>query len=131
MPVAPVIAIQRDRELHQSKRHQQEHRKDEGKGELITEGIYARMRHPRYVQFLIALLGYALITNNLAVYLTTALWVPGIYLIVLLEEKELRDHFGDIYQAYCRKVPRFFPKLNRDRNRDDDQIAKPRAISRM
>jgi hypothetical protein len=39
--------------------------------------------------------------------------VPGIYLIALLEEKELRDHFGDIYQAYCRKVPRFVPKLNR------------------
>ena len=98
---------------------------------LITDGIYARMRHPRYVQFLMALLGYALITNHLAVYLTTALWVPGIYLIVLLEEKELRDHFGDSYQAYCHKVPRFLPKLNRDQNRDDDQIAKPRAISRM
>jgi hypothetical protein len=49
----------------------------------------------------------------------------------LLEERELRDHFGDVYQAYCRKVPRFLPKLNRDQNRDNDQIAKPRAISRM
>jgi protein-S-isoprenylcysteine O-methyltransferase Ste14 len=38
----------------------------------------------------------------------------GIYHIALLEEKELRDHFGDIYQAYCRKVPRFWPKLRGD-----------------
>lgn len=88
---------------------------------LITDGIYARMRHPRYVQFLIALLGYALITNHLAVYLLTGLWLPGIYLIVLLEEKELRDHFGDNYQAYCRKVPRFLPKLRRNHNGDADQ----------
>ena len=80
---------------------------------LITDGIYARMRHPRYVQFLIALMGYALIANYLAGYLVVALWAPGIYLIVLLEEKELRHHFGEIYEAYCRKVPRFWPRLRR------------------
>lgn len=79
--------------------------------ELITDGIYARMRHPRYVQLLIALIGYALIANYLAAYLTVALWVPGIYVIALLEERELHAHFGDIYAAYCRKVPRFLPKL--------------------
>ena len=82
--------------------------------ELITDGIYARMRHPRYVQLLIALLGYALIANYLASYLAVALWLFGIYVIVLLEEKELRAHFGDVYFAYCRKVPRFLPKLRRD-----------------
>lgn len=81
---------------------------------LITEGIYAHMRHPRYVQLLIALIGYALIANYLAAYLAVALWVPGIYLIALLEEQELRAHFGDIYAAYCRKVPRFLPKLRGD-----------------
>ena len=82
--------------------------------ELITEGIYARMRHPRYVQLLIALIGYALIANYLAAYLAVALWVPGIYIIALLEEKELRAHFGDIYDEYCRTVPRFLPRLRGD-----------------
>ena len=81
---------------------------------LLTDGIYARMRHPRYVQFLVAIIGYALIANYLAGYLVVALWVPGIYVIALLEEKELRDHFGDVYQAYCRKVPRFLPRLRGD-----------------
>lgn len=79
---------------------------------LVTDGIYARMRHPRYVQLLIALTGYALIANYLASYLVVALWVPGILVIALLEEKELRDHFGDAYQTYCRAVPRFLPKLS-------------------
>jgi protein-S-isoprenylcysteine O-methyltransferase Ste14 len=81
---------------------------------LLTEGIYGRMRHPRYVQLLVALVGYALIANYLAAYLAVALWVPGIYLIALLEEKELRAHFGDMYDEYCRKVPRFLPKLSGD-----------------
>ena len=83
--------------------------------QLVTDGIYARMRHPRYVQLLIAFFGYALIANYLAVYLLVALWVPGIYVITLLEEKELRDHFGQAYEEYCRSVPRFLPKLWRHR----------------
>lgn len=78
---------------------------------LVTDGIYGRMRHPRYVQLLIALAGYALIANYLAAYLVVALWVPSVYVIALLEEKELRDHFGEVYQDYCRQVPRFLPKL--------------------
>jgi protein-S-isoprenylcysteine O-methyltransferase Ste14 len=81
---------------------------------LITEGIYGRLRHPRYVQVLIALLGYALIANYLAAYLAVALWVPGIYVIAVLEEKELRAHFGENYDDYCRKVPRFLPKFKGD-----------------
>ena len=38
------------------------------------------------------------------------LCVPTLYLIVLLEERELRDRFGEEYEAYCRRVPRFVPK---------------------
>jgi protein-S-isoprenylcysteine O-methyltransferase Ste14 len=78
---------------------------------LVTEGLYARVRHPRYLQILIALSGYALISNYFAVYLMVALWIPGIYLIVLLEERELRAHFGTAYEEYCRRVPRFLPAL--------------------
>jgi len=81
--------------------------------QLITDGIYARLRHPRYAQLLIAFVGYSLIANNLAVYLIVAFWIPGIYIITLLEEQELRAHFGDLYVAYCRRVPRFLPKLRR------------------
>jgi protein-S-isoprenylcysteine O-methyltransferase Ste14 len=77
--------------------------------ELVTQGIYGRMRHPRYVQVLIALAGYALIANHLASYLAVALWLAGIYIIVLLEERELRMHFGSAYEEYCRRVPRFLP----------------------
>ena len=85
--------------------------------ELITDGIYARMRHPRYVQLLIALIGYALIANYLAAYLAVALWLPAIYVIAVLEEKELRAHFGATYDKYCLQVPRFLPKLGRQSKR--------------
>lgn len=79
---------------------------------LVTDGIYARVRHPRYVQLLIALAGYALIANHLASYIVVALWLPAIYVIVALEERELLEHFGEIYANYCRRVPRFIPKIS-------------------
>ena len=88
---------------------------------LVTDGLYGRLRHPRYVQFLTALVGYALIANYLASYLVVALWVPGIYVIVLLEERELRAHFGEAYENYCRRVPRFVPRLT---SRSQD-VARP------
>lgn len=78
---------------------------------LITDGIYARVRHPRYVQLLIALVGYALIANHLASYIVVALWLPAIHVIVALEEKELLQHFGVSYANYCQRVPRFIPKI--------------------
>ncbi len=82
-------------------------------GPLITTGPFAVIRNPRYVQFYLGLLGAACVANYLALYLVVALWLPDIYLIVLLEEKELRERFGSVYDDYCRRVPRFFPRLKR------------------
>lgn len=84
-----------------------------GPGRLLKEGIYARIRHPRYVEFLLGLAGYALIANYLASYVAIAISVPVIYLIVLLEERELRARFGAEYADYCRDVPRFVPRIDR------------------
>jgi protein-S-isoprenylcysteine O-methyltransferase Ste14 len=81
--------------------------------ELITTGVYAFIRHPRYVQLCLGLWGSALIANYLALYLAAALWLPGIYVIVRLEEKELRDRFGPAYDEYSRRVPRFLPRIPR------------------
>jgi protein-S-isoprenylcysteine O-methyltransferase Ste14 len=85
---------------------------DNRRQQLITTGIYATIRHPRYVQICLGFLGCALIANYLALYLIVPLWLPGIYVIVFLEERELRDRFGPAYDDYCRRVPRFVPKLN-------------------
>lgn len=84
-----------------------------GPGHLLKEGIYGRIRHPRYVEAILGLCGYALIANYLATYIAVALSFAVLYLIVLLEERELRDRFGVDYAAYCRDVPRFVPRLNR------------------
>ncbi len=78
---------------------------------LIVDGIYARIRHPRYVEILVALLAYSLFCNYLATYVLFVLAWAIVLLIVRLEEKELRNRFGDEYNAYAARVPRFVPKL--------------------
>ncbi|MBM3941439.1 MAG: isoprenylcysteine carboxylmethyltransferase family protein [SAR202 cluster bacterium] len=84
--------------------------KTPAKGHLVRTGLYARMRHPRYVQFMLASLGWVLIANYPAAYLAWLTWIPGAYVTVLFEERELRQRFGQEYVDYCREVPRFVPR---------------------
>lgn len=84
---------------------------DRHPGALLTEGIYARVRHPRYVEALLGLFGWALIANYAAVYVLMALMLPALHAIVVLEERELRERFGAAYEAYARQVPRYVPRL--------------------
>jgi protein-S-isoprenylcysteine O-methyltransferase Ste14 len=85
-------------------------RGEEYPGKLLTEGIYSKIRHPRYVEVWLGLLAIALFTNYMAMYILAAVFIPLIYGVVLLEEKELRERFGEEYEKYCAEVPRFFPK---------------------
>ena len=82
-------------------------------GKLITDGIYATVRNPRYSQMTLAILGYALIANYPAAYGAFLFWCVGIYVVTLLEERELSARFGEAYRDYVRRVPRFVPRLRR------------------
>ena len=84
-------------------------------GELLTGGIYAWIRHPRYTEALLGMIGWSLVVNYLALYLMDVVLVPVIYAVVHLEEKELRERFGAAYEEYSRRVPRFIPRHRRDR----------------
>jgi len=77
---------------------------------LLQEGLYAHIRHPRYVELMLWLAGYSLIANHLATYVVTLLSIPGIWLVVVLEERELRERFGEAWVEYSRRVPRFVPR---------------------
>ncbi len=81
----------------------------EGPG-LLREGIYARIRHPRYVEVILGGIGWSLLINYLGVYLMMAAALVAILAIVELEERELRERFGKAYAEYCVEVPRFIPR---------------------
>lgn len=78
---------------------------------LVTDGIYARMRHPRYVEITLTFLACALFSNYLAAYVVFLFSLVWIVLVARVEEKELLQRFGDEYVRYCARVPRFIPNL--------------------
>jgi protein-S-isoprenylcysteine O-methyltransferase Ste14 len=84
--------------------------KEKYPGKLLAEGIYGRVRNPRYIEAVLWVLAYALFANYLGAYIVVVLSLPLIYFVVRLEERELRERFGTAYEEYCRRVPRFVPK---------------------
>jgi protein-S-isoprenylcysteine O-methyltransferase Ste14 len=83
------------------------------KGTLLTEGIYARTRNPRYLEFLTFSFAYVAFANYVGTWVLYALAFPAIHLVVLLEERELRERFGAEYEDYCRRVPRYVRRRTR------------------
>lgn len=82
----------------------------EKRGKLLNEGPYAVVRHPRYVEIVFATFGYAAIANYSGCWILAMLAVPVLHLVVILEERELMDRFGDAYREYAARVPRYVPR---------------------
>ena len=78
-------------------------------GKLLNQGIYAVIRHPRYVEIALGTLAYAAFANYLGGYILALLTIPGIHAVVVMEEKELAERFGEEYEAYRASVPRYIP----------------------
>jgi protein-S-isoprenylcysteine O-methyltransferase Ste14 len=81
------------------------------KGRLLTEGVYATSRNPRYLELLAFVLAYVAFANYVGTWMLYVLSLPAIHVVVLLEERELRDRFGAEYDEYCRRVPRYIRRL--------------------
>jgi protein-S-isoprenylcysteine O-methyltransferase Ste14 len=80
---------------------------------LVVEGPYRFVRNPMYVGAGVALAGAALFFESVAL----ALFTGGFFLITHLfvlgyEEPTLRRTFGEAYDAYCRRVRRWRPRLS-------------------
>ena len=81
-------------------------------GKLLDEGIYAVMRNPRCMEVALGTLAYASFANYLGGYIFAVLTILGIHAVVVFEEKELGERFGEQYEAYKARVPRYIPRGN-------------------
>jgi protein-S-isoprenylcysteine O-methyltransferase Ste14 len=80
-------------------------------GRLIDKGPYAVIRHPRYVEVVLATFAYAAVANYAGCWIVAVVAVPLLHLLVILEERELLDRFGDAYREYAHRVPRYIPRF--------------------
>ena len=84
-------------------------RGEHGKGRLLQDGIYRIVRHPRYLSAGIGTIANALIVNYAGVYVLLLWLFPAGYVMMMLEERELVDRFGETYRRYQQDVPRIIP----------------------
>ena len=81
--------------------------------EIVRSGPYSVTRNPLYVFSTIGAMGIGAQTGSLIVALGFGILCYVAFSIVIrAEEKFLEQNFGEPYRAYCRDVPRFFPKLS-------------------
>jgi protein-S-isoprenylcysteine O-methyltransferase Ste14 len=106
-----AIAIQRRKQLDSRTLAGVPELDREAPGKLLTGGIYDAIRHPRYVEVAIGTLGYAVFSMWLGALVIALLTLPVLHLIVLIEERELADRFGDEYERYRARVPRYVPRF--------------------
>ena len=83
-------------------------------GRLATEGPYARVRHPQYDAFIVIMLGFLLQWPTLLTLVMFPVLVAMYVRLAKREEAEARTTFGDEWQRYAARTPRFFPRA-RDR----------------
>ncbi|MBI3404305.1 MAG: isoprenylcysteine carboxylmethyltransferase family protein [Acidobacteria bacterium] len=84
-----------------------------GEGELNVRGIYARIRHPRYLAMMAGVLGACLLAGTLLTWVLSIAWWGLALLAIALEERELYERFGVAYGEYCARTGRFFPRRPR------------------
>lgn len=78
---------------------------------LVVGGPFRWVRNPGYVAVDALLLGQALFFASPALLLYAGLVALAFHVFVLLyEEPTLREAYGEEYEAYCRRVPRWIPR---------------------
>jgi protein-S-isoprenylcysteine O-methyltransferase Ste14 len=74
---------------------------------LVHAGPYRFTRNPQYVGDIALLLGWAIACNSLPTWIVSALGAAWFALAPFIEEPWLREQYGEAYDAYRRRVPRF------------------------
>ena len=77
--------------------------------ELIVRGPYRYVRHPIYTGLLTAFLGTALAIGEWRALLATAIVACSFWIKLRLEERWMREQFGEAYMAYMGRVKALIP----------------------
>lgn len=80
--------------------------------ELASTGPYSIFRNPLYVGTFLIACGYCVMTGGWIVWaVVLPMWYATHGSAVMWEERFLIGRFGKTFEDYCRKVPRWFPRI--------------------
>ena len=79
---------------------------------LVVRGLHRFVRNPMYIGVGLAIAGQAWLfhSRQIAIYLV-CFWVLAHFFVLVYEEPTLHRQFGDEYDRYRARVPRWIPKF--------------------
>lgn len=84
----------------------------EAKGELVTDGIYAHMRHPQYSGLFLITIGMLIQWPTLLTLIMWPILTYAYYHLAMREERAVEEQFGEDYRRYKEQVPAFIPRIS-------------------
>ena len=74
---------------------------------VVDQGLYAVVRHPQYLGYILLSGGFALVTQHWLTALLGIAALAGFYVQAMAEERYCIARLGLSYEHYMRRVPRF------------------------
>lgn len=79
---------------------------------IVQSGLYKHLRHPAYTGALVGHLGFGLsFTNWLSLAFSTLPYLVAAFYRMKVEERALKDSFGEEYERYAKRTKRLIPKI--------------------
>jgi protein-S-isoprenylcysteine O-methyltransferase Ste14 len=80
-------------------------------GNLVTDGIYGRVRHPQYFGLFLVSIGLLIQWPTLVTLLLWPVMFLVYYRLAMKEERKMIELFDERYLEYKKSVPAFFPRF--------------------
>ncbi|MFY9315915.1 MAG: isoprenylcysteine carboxylmethyltransferase family protein [Burkholderiales bacterium] len=81
-------------------------------GRLATAGIYARIRHPQYLAFVLIMFGFLLQWPTILTLAMFPILVVMYGYLAAREEADMAAQFGKEYAIYAARTPGFIPRFS-------------------
>ena len=82
-----------------------------GEGDLVTDGLYGRLRHPQYVGLILLIVAFLIMWPTILTILLAPFLIGRYILLAREEDRELETEFGEDFRRYKEMVPGFMPVL--------------------
>ncbi len=84
----------------------------DAQGELVTDGLYAYVRHPQYTALFVLIISLLIQWPSLLSWLMAPILLITYLRLARREEREMMDKFGELYANYRARTPSFIPSLS-------------------
>lgn len=82
-----------------------------GSRKLVSNGIYAHIRHPHYLSNIIWGFSGTFLFSSWWSLLVFIVSLPVVYYMIRREDRKLIQKYGQEYEQYRKQVPMFLPKI--------------------